>query len=585
MNTPNPALVTQRAVQALPRLALWLLCAAYVLPGIFGRDPWKNADVMTVGYMMSLHRGDASWMHPMLAGVDSTGSLLPYWIGAGAMQLLGGWLDLTVAARLPFALMLAGTLALVWYGTLNLARTDAAQPLAFAFGGEAAPLDYARTIADASVLALISALGLLQLGHETTPELTQLLATALFLYGLAAGPYRPWRSRTALLLALPALAASGAATTALLLAVAGLWICAGSRDDTMRGLRGWVVLAGLLAALLGWALDAWVWRVADRFDVMGILRVLAWFTWPVWPMALWTLWQWRRQMLRRHVSVPLAVTVVAVGVSLAMGGSDRALMLALPALAVLAAFALPTLQRSVSAAIDWFSVFFFSACAIAIWVIYLAMQTGVPPKIAANVVRLAPGFEATSHPLQMLLALAASLAWLWLVRWRTGRNRHALWKSLVLPAGGVALCWLLLMTLWLPLLDYARSYRPMMQRLATVMPPKACVLHRGLALPQIAAILVHTQHRVEVLPADARIDQAAPDIDRAPEPAELAGDEPGDDNGLDPAGCNWLLVSWDERRSREGASLPQLPGWRYVDKVRRPTDRNEAIIVYRRRTH
>ena len=45
------------------------------------------------------------------------------------------------------------------------------QPVAFAFGGEASPLDYARAIADAALLALIASLGLLQLGHETTPEL------------------------------------------------------------------------------------------------------------------------------------------------------------------------------------------------------------------------------------------------------------------------------------------------------------------------------------------------------------------------------------------------------------------------------
>jgi 4-amino-4-deoxy-L-arabinose transferase-like glycosyltransferase len=60
--------------------------------------------------------------------------------------------------------------------------------------------------------------------------------------------------------------------------------------------------------------------------------------------------------------------------------------------------------------------------------------------------------------------VAARLAWVWLVRWRTGRHREALWKSLVLPAGGVALCWLLLMTLWLPLLDYARSNRALVDR-------------------------------------------------------------------------------------------------------------------------
>ncbi|WP_293409056.1 hypothetical protein [Piscinibacter sp.] len=62
--------------------------------------------------------------------------------------------------------------------------------------------------------------------------------------------------------------------------------------------------------------------------------------------------------------------------------------------------------------------------------------------------------------LALAIAALATLAWLGLVRWRTGRHRAVIWKSVVLPAGGVALCWLLLMTLWLPLLDYARSSGP-----------------------------------------------------------------------------------------------------------------------------
>ena len=55
--------------------------------------------------------------------------------------------------------------------------------------------------------------------------------------------------------------------------------------------------------------------------------------------------------------------------NLAMAGSDRALMLGLPGLAMLAAFALPTLRRSAAAAIDWFSMFFFTGAAITIWVL------------------------------------------------------------------------------------------------------------------------------------------------------------------------------------------------------------------------
>ena len=82
--------------------------------------------------------------------------------------------------------------------------------------------------------------------------------------------------------------------------------------------------------------------------------------------------------------------------------SDRSLLLGLPALATLAAFALPTLRRSVAALIDWFTLLFFSGCAFIIWVVWVSMQTGVPAKPAANVAKLAPGFE----PSFSLLAFA-----------------------------------------------------------------------------------------------------------------------------------------------------------------------------------
>ena len=95
------------------------------------------------------------------------------------LRLTDGWIDPALAARLPFAALLVLTLVLTWYATYHLARTDAAQPLAFAFGGEASPVEYARAIADGALLALIASLGLLQLGHETTPELAQLAAVAL----------------------------------------------------------------------------------------------------------------------------------------------------------------------------------------------------------------------------------------------------------------------------------------------------------------------------------------------------------------------------------------------------------------------
>ncbi|HEX7639261.1 MAG TPA: hypothetical protein VF457_12770, partial [Burkholderiaceae bacterium] len=201
MNLPTPALVTQRAAQRLPRWALVLLCAAYLLPGQFGRGPWKNADITAFGYMASLAQGRSPWMAPAVAGVPGDGALLPYWLGAAAIKALP-FLEPALAARLPFAALLAATLALVWYSTQRLARTEAALPAAFAFGGEARPEDYARALADGAVLATIASLGLLQLGHETTPELVQLSGVALFMWVLSATPGRPRAAAVAGVLAL-----------------------------------------------------------------------------------------------------------------------------------------------------------------------------------------------------------------------------------------------------------------------------------------------------------------------------------------------------------------------------------------------
>ena len=547
--SPTPALVTQRGARRLPRLALLLFCAAYVLPGVFDRDPWRTADLVAFGQMASIAEGRSPWLSPMLGGVAADTALLPQWLGAACIALLTPLVPADVAARLPFALLLALTLALAWYTTFYLARTEAAQPVAFAFGGEASPVDYARAMADGALLALIATLGLLQLGHETTPELGQLFGVGLFMLALAMAPFRHWQPRVAALAALAVLAGSGAPSMAVAMGLAGSVVCWRSRYPEVRRLVPWLLAATLLAASIATALGAWRLRTAvpGGGDLLSIARQWAWFLWPAWPLALWTLWQWRRQLLFRHLSVPLVTVLVAMASNIAMLGSDRALMLALPGMAVLAAFALPTLKRSTAAAIDWFSMFFFSICAVAIWVIYAAMHTGVPAKPAANVARLLPGYVPAFQPAELLLALLATLAWLWLVRWRTGRHREAVWKSMVLPSGGVALCWLLLMTLWLPALDYARSARTLVQRVAEHVPRDACIAAPSGSPVVVAALEVFGGYRVE----------ARPDADTG--------------------SCEFSVQT-----TRSRVAAPAKPGWALVAAVQRPSDRNELTAIYRR---
>ena len=299
------------------------------------------------------------------------------------------------------------------------------------------------------------------------------------------------------------------------------------------------------------ALGAWAWRVGDGAaswsGAWSALRLVGWFTWPAWPLAVWTVWRWRGHLSARHISIPLGCVAVSMFASMAMGGSDRALMLGLPPLAVLAAFALPTLARSTAAAIDWFSVCFFTLGAIVIWVVYASIHTGMPAQPAVNIARLAPGYAPSFSVLALALAVLGTAAWLWLVKWRTGRSRHPLWKSLVLPASGVALCWLLLMTLLLPPLDHARSYRSQVQRIALQVPRGACVAAPDMPTAQVAALEFHGGYKVD---ATANAGQR---------------------------GCPYLLLTETLREPRTAG-----PGWRLLARERRNTSEQEITAIYRR---
>ncbi|HVZ43113.1 MAG TPA: hypothetical protein VHA82_04820 [Ramlibacter sp.] len=560
MNQPTPAIVSQSAVRRLPRWLLVGFCAVYVMAGFVGREPWKSQDIIALGYMSELAKGATAWFHPTLVGVPPEfDALLPYWMGAWAIRLAPDFIAPDFAARLPYIALLVATLLATWYSVYHLARTPRAQPVAFAFGGEADPTDYARAIADGGVLALIACLGLAQLSHETTPSLAQLGFTAMTFYGIAALPYRKTLPALSLASGLLGLALSGAPTMAVMFAAGGVVVAllAHPEDAQLRGTKWrWAALIMLIAMVVvavASSLDAWRWRVvADAAtlarDWPGTVRLLVWFTWPAWPLAVWTVWRWRRQLTSRHVLLPLWFAGVAIATTVLTPTSDRSLLLALPALAALAAFALPTFKRAASALIDWFALLFFTGVAIVIWGVWTSLQIGIPHKPAVNVARIAPDFVPTFSPLPFLLALAGTVAWFWLVRWRTGRHREAIWKSLVLPAGGFGLAWLLLMTLWLPALDYGRSYVPMVGAVTRLIDRPGCVQAMGLTRSQLAAFRFHAN-------LDLR-------------PAEVASP------------CAWLLMP-QELQTALPIAMDRRQ-WQVIGLVRRPADKKENLLVLRR---
>jgi 4-amino-4-deoxy-L-arabinose transferase-like glycosyltransferase len=559
----TPAIATQASVQRLPRWTVLLMCLAYVLPGFVGRAPWKNADVAAFGVMSALAQGHTNWWHPTVMGQPlDTPALLPYWLGALAIKLMP--LGAEFASRLPFVVALLLALFLTWRAIFRFALLPSAQPVTFAFGGEARPIEYARSLADGGLLALLACLGLAQLAHETTPAVMQLLAISALLNAIAhfSTPNKRLKRQTAVLwiLGLSTLGLSGGPYLAAGMAFLP-WVVqtvcspiSSPPSPLPRILRvTWglgigvtLAVAGLFGSLLSHQNPADF--NLDLEDPFLSAKLLFWFAWPVWPLALWTLWRWRRHLTTPHLWGPLCLTALVVVAGAASDTSDRVFLLGLPSMACIAAFALPTLKRSVGALIDWFSVVFFSLCALTVWVVWVAMLTGYPAKPAANVARLAPGFALEFSGWALAVACSGTATWVWIVRWRLGRHPSALWKSLVLAAAGSTLCWMLLMSLWMPLLDFARSYGAISRRIAGLIPPHTCTEVFGLSQAQIAGLAHHGKLELQRAPSQS--------------------------------GCASMVVS--PQAVNQMSTEVDLTQWAFKARLSRLTDNKESLLLYQR---
>lgn len=484
------------ATLKLPRWFLLVVGVVYILAGLFFRDPWKTDDVVGLATMLTaLHGPDAAMLLPQVGELAHTqnGPLIT-WVGAFSIWLFGPLFQLfttpvdaaIIASRLPNLLWFGIMASSVWYGTYLLGRRPEPQPLALPFGGEPTVRDYGRMIADAALLLIVATVGILWRMHETSEVPALIAFQALAFYAVARTLDHP---------------ISGALTLGLALACAFLtrgWIgglpiilaaiFAFRPGSALWPQKKWLALALLLATALSlawwipaklanpyWTNHWWYWNVSSFSwpyygNILNFLRNLPWFLWPTWPLALLAIWRWRSWLAAPHIWVPLMFLVwpLIIMVFLTDNFEPEYALMAVPA-AVLASFALPTLRRGVINTLDWFAIMCFSLTAATVWFGWFAQQTGWPPKIAHNIARQTAGYISFVSWPAVFIALIGTLAWIALVRWRLHSRPQALWRGTVLSAGGLMTTWLLLVTLWLPVLDYARSYRTVSAELASAL--------------------------------------------------------------------------------------------------------------------
>ncbi len=566
----KPVRLPAAATLALPRWGLVALCLLYILPGIIRRDPWKVDDASGFGIMWTMAHGTvADWLAPNIVGMAMPAEgPLAHWVGALMIMLFGWSVGDALAARLAVLVFFAIGAASVWRAAFVLGRRSEAQPLKLAFGGHPAALDYGRTLADGALLIYVACLGLLLRSHETAaPALHVSLVAASFYAAACLFDRANHRSAAGLGAALGLLVlAHGCAIPLALLLAFGLACALHYRQALARLLAITLPIALLLP--LAWVLarqglasdaDGLTW-LQDSLQRIGwptqaslshLLKNLFWFSWPAWPIAAWAVYAWRAHATL-HIMLPVAGLAALLLLSLFTPGlSHYELLALLPPLAILATFGLPTLKRGAINAIDWFSVMTLSAIAAFLWLGWIAKQTGWPAQLAKNAFRLAPGFQPEFNAFALAVALAATGGWVLLLHWRLGRRPPVLWRAVVLSTGGLVLCWLLLMTLWLPWLNYSQSYAPVAQQIGAHLPQDyLCVKTEGVGPAQRAsfAYLGHVKF-------------ARDDGER----------------------CEFLLVQEDRSRRNKGPQAKKTaPGQTLLWQGRRAADRHESFRLFRR---
>jgi 4-amino-4-deoxy-L-arabinose transferase-like glycosyltransferase len=529
--TPKPK-IGDRAKTNL----LIILCFLWVFAGIIGHEPWKPDELQSISIIKSILDG-GSWVLPSMAGQPWLDAPPLYYLTAAACaQLLSPILDMHDAARLASALWMSLTLLFVGMTGRELWGVGSGRQ---------------------TTLIFISSIGLVFTAHQISPEVTGLTAYSLAFYALALAPRRPLRAGLFLgsaigigFLSKGILNLEIIITTTLLLPVlfthwrrlSYLKVLVVASIFALPWIAPWLLALQKLNPGMYefWLADSQLVTRSSGYFAKNLL----WYAWPALPLAGWSLWRLRPN--NPSVQLPVLFLIVLFGMlSISLGQRLLYLMPLLLPLTLLATPAIEMLNRSLASLLDWFGVMLFGAIGFLIWLGWIAMITGHPVKLAERMHKLSLAYVPQFVWWLFLPALLLTVIWFFVVFKNKRTNRAVVTDWAV----GMALAWGVLMTLWLPWLDAAKSYKETFISMQKALPSRfACITSHYMGDAQRAAVDYYLNIHVF--------------------PFEITQN----------LGCDLYLLQ-DER---DRANVDPGQDWKLIWQGKRPSDRRESFRLFQR---
>jgi len=513
---------------------LIILCAIWVCLGLIGHEPWKPNESTSISIVKAVLQGH--YLSPIAVGETTVTNPPLYYLSAAFFaKIFSPFFNLHDAARIVSGVWMALTLLVTGMIGREL---------------------WGEGLGRQNTFILLSSIGLVATAHLLMPEVSALTGTAMAFYALALAKRRPFRASALLGFGVGVSFLSTGLSTALISIASALLLPLFFKAWRSKSYATVLGLAAAIATpwIIGWPLLMWHqspeslavwWQSQTRLQPhhLYFLRTLSWFAWPALPIAAWGLWRFRSQLLIKPkfqlITTYFVVAFLFIGFQ-AKSTDVSTLTLLIP-LVAMAGGSTETLRRGAAGALNWFGLTLFGLMGLLIWLGWIAITTGHPAKLAARM-HILSGLDDLHTSIPALI-IAFLISAIWVITINNKRSNRA---AVTDWAVGVTMAWSLLMALWLPMIDSAKSYQSVMRNLESSLPKNFdCINGSGVGKAQQALLDYYTDLHL------------TPSTEKS---------------------CHLLLIQVDKNQPLE----PISDEWQLIWEGKRPADRHERFSLYQK---